>query len=442
VERFTCDWIFKIVVVLCDGQVVCGCADPYAERPLGDLGDRSLSEIWHSQRAREIRKGLNAGYSPFCRPCGLKRPLAPNEHPLPGPLEGPALPRLFLEPTVACNLSCFQAVCARESPLRSSRRRPHFPLAEFRELIDASGAGLGRIDFFNYGEPFAHPQAVDMLEYVKSRFPHIYLYVSTNGLLLDRERISRLVRAGVDEITFSVDGADQRTYARYRCGGRLKKALWAMRQLVLERDRTGREVPFINWRCILFRWNDSRFHMWRLKRLARRIGVDRLVWEITDHPADAKSRRYQVGTPAWRRIFHEIWDSSQIGNALAEKRFRAEIGPAVDVLAASAGVPSRLRVRLRNRGGARWLSQTFSGRRHVRLGAQLHDGQRRLLELNYARRALAGPVAAGETVELEIHLPGLAAGDYWLKLDLAWEGIAWFEAGGSPVAWVALRVSA
>jgi hypothetical protein len=52
----------------------------------------------------------------------------------------------------------------------------------FRRVIDEAGPSLGRIDFFNYGEAFLHKRAVEMCEYIKANFPHIYLYTSTNGL--------------------------------------------------------------------------------------------------------------------------------------------------------------------------------------------------------------------------------------------------------------------
>jgi len=440
-ERFTCDWIFKILVVLSDGKVVCGCADPYGERPLGHLGENAICEIWNSERVQEIRKGLNSGYSPFCLPCGLKRRLAAGERITAQPVFQPVLPRIFLEPTVVCNLSCFEAVCSRGSPLLRSRERKYFPVDEFRALIDQVGAGLIRLDFFNYGEPFAHPQAVEMLEYVKARFPSIYLYVSTNGLLLGSDAIARLARAAVDEITFSVDGADQRTYARYRCGGKLARALAVMRDLVRERNRLQREVPFINWRCILFNWNDSDWQMGKIRRLARRIGVDRLVWEITDHPAAGRSEKYQIGTPSWQEIFHEIWDTSQISNALSEKRFRAEIVPQAERVTMTASGGGTLAVRVRNRGGVSWPACTFSGRRHVRLGAQLFGRQRRLLELNYSRSALPHSLAAGAETILELRLPPLPkVGEYWLKLDMSCEGINWFEADASPIVWIPLQV--
>ena len=86
-------------------------------------------------------------------------------------------------------------------------------------------------------------------------------------------------------MTFSVDGADQRTYARYRQGGDFARVLKNMTALGREKKRLGREVPFINWRYILFKWNDSVWQMRKARRLAKKAGVDRLTWEITDHPA-------------------------------------------------------------------------------------------------------------------------------------------------------------
>ena len=34
--RFTCSWPWSTMVMLCDGRMVCGCADPYGKRVLGD----------------------------------------------------------------------------------------------------------------------------------------------------------------------------------------------------------------------------------------------------------------------------------------------------------------------------------------------------------------------------------------------------------------------
>jgi hypothetical protein len=443
VTRFTCDWIFNILVVLCDGKVVCGCADPAGERPLGYLPETSLIDIWRGARVRQIRQELNAGFSDFCLNCGLKKPLKDGEAVPQQPVNLEILPRIFFEPTVVCNLNCFQAVCAPGTGLVATRQRKFFPLDGFRSLLEEIGPGLIRLDFFNYGEPFVHPRALDMIEHVKKKYPHIYLYTSSNGLLLDEKKISRLAESGIDEITFSVDGADQRTYGRYRQGGDFAKLLKNMAALVAEKKRLGREVPFINWRYILFKWNDSFRQMARARRLAKKIGVDRLTWEITDHPAGSVSKKYRIGSPAWKRIFYQIWDSSQIGSALKDNQYSARIKVEKNSLAGRHGQELVLDVAVKNRGGAPWITQAFSGRRWVRLGAQLYDAEKRLLELNFARAFLPRPLARGERAMVKLELPAVGrSGDYWLKLDMVSEGIDWFENGGSPVVWLPFKVSA
>ena len=37
---FNCTWPWSTLVMLCDGRIVCGCADPYGKRVLGDAQDR------------------------------------------------------------------------------------------------------------------------------------------------------------------------------------------------------------------------------------------------------------------------------------------------------------------------------------------------------------------------------------------------------------------
>src|SRR5262245_14157446 len=146
----------------------------------------------------------------------------------------------------------------------------------FRRVIDEAGASLGRIDFFNYGETFLHKRALDMCEYIKSRFPHIYLYTSTNGLTFKGDQVRRLVHSGIDEVTFSIDGATPDSYATYRKRGDFNVAIRNLATATEEKQKAGRDVPFINWRYILFTHNDSDEEMQKARAMATEIGVDRL----------------------------------------------------------------------------------------------------------------------------------------------------------------------
>ena len=435
--RYTCSWPWQIGVMLCDGRMVCGCADPYAKRVLGDARTTSIAGIWQGPVASQLRADINRGGSSFCGDCPLKLPLAYDQAPPQRDLNVSPIPgRLYIECTAACNISCNQAVCAPETGITRTRQAGMLDFDLFTKVIDEAGPTLGRIDFFNYGEAFLHKRAVEMCEYIKTKFPHIYLYTSTNGLAFTEERARRLVNSGIDEVTFSIDGATPDTYIQYRQRGDFTKAIANLTAAVDEKRRNGRDVPFINWRYILFNWNDSDEEMALARRMAADIGVDRLSWEITDHPENAYSRRFVPGTPAFEGIKFEVWDDSGLGNAIPGATPRATIDvrtllPGLP-LVGRPGRPLQVRTRVRNLSTRPFPAQASYGRRLVRLGAQLCTADGTLIERDYARAWLPHNVEAGGEADVRIEIPAPEApGRYSVKFDLVSEGIDWFERCGS-----------
>jgi hypothetical protein len=445
-SRFTCSWSWSTLVLLCDGRLVCGCSDPYAKRVLGDARQSSVAAVWQGPAAIRLRNELNTGGSAFCGDCPLKLPLAAAEAPPLRPLPtAPLPPRLYVECTAACNISCFEACCAPETGITRTRQAGMLDFDLFTRVLDETGPALGRVDFFNYGETFLHKRAVEMCEHIKSRFPHIFLYTSTNGLAFTDASVRRLVRSGIDEVTFSIDGATAASYARYRQRGVFDKAIGALRAAVDEKARLGADVPFINWRYILFRWNDSDAEMARARRMAADLGVDRLCWEITDHPESAFSRRFAPGTPDWQAIRHEIWDDNHLGNAIPGATPRAriivrDVEPHRPLIVPRAArLPLSLRVR--NLSQRPLPAGASFGRRLVRVGAQLAAADGTLLARDYARAPLPRSLAAGRWLDLDFEVPVPSQpGRYQLRLDLVSEGVDWFENCGSEVTVCALDV--
>jgi hypothetical protein len=436
-----------MLVMLCDGRLVCGCADPYGQRVLGDARTASIREVWAGESISRLRRELNGGGSKFCGDCPLKLPLKKDDAPPVRPLDAGPLPgRMFIECTAACNISCHQACCAPETGITRTRQAGMLDFELFRRVIDEVGPSLGRIDFFNYGEAFLHKRAVEMCEYIKRYFPHIYLYTSTNGLALTDAQARRLVHSGIDEVTFSVDGATQASYEQYRQRGKFDVAIANLSAMADEKRRSGADVPFLNWRYILFRWNDSDEEMNLARRIAGDIGIDRLCWELTDHPEDAFSRRFLPGSPALEVIRRETWDHNNLGNAIpgATPLARIDVRALVPGLPlfARAGRPFQVKTRVRNLSARAFPAQASYGRRLVRLGAQLCAADGTLINRDFARGELREPLAGGDAVDIPVQLPALpAAGRYALKFDLVYEGVDWFERCGSETTlkplWVA-----
>jgi MoaA/NifB/PqqE/SkfB family radical SAM enzyme len=445
--RFRCTWPWSTLVMLCDGRIVCGCADPYGHRVLGDARTSGVSAIWKGETISSLRADLNAGGSKFCGDCPLKLPLKRDEAPAVRSLDAGTLPsRMYIECTAACNISCTEACCAPETGITKTRQAGMLDFELFKRVVDEAGPALARIDFFNYGEAFLHKRAIEMCEYIKTNFPHIYLYTSTNGLMFNDASARRLARSGIDEVTFSIDGATPDSYLKYRQRGDFDLAIRNLRAMADEKRKTGRDLPVLNWRYILFNWNDSAEEMESARRLAADLGIDRLSWEITDHPENAYSRRFLPGTADYDAIKQEIWDTSNLGNAIPGATPRARI----DVpswfpsrpLKARAAQPLKIRTRVENACARPFPRQATYGRRLVRLGAQLCDENGGVLERDYARAWLPRTLEPGARMEVPIEIVAPPTpGRYTLKFDLVSEGIDWFEACGSPTTAKSLIVT-
>src|SRR5262245_27090240 len=94
-----------------------------------------------------------------------------------------------------------------------------FPVPLWRKIADECGEYSAWMRCTGGGEPMWHPQMVDMVEYAKARGARIWM--NTNGSMFGplpkyREKLERLIRAGIDLIEFSMDAADPETYAIVR----------------------------------------------------------------------------------------------------------------------------------------------------------------------------------------------------------------------------------
>src|ERR1051326_4018379 len=121
--RFQCTWPWSTLVMLCDGRLVCGCADPYGSRVLGDARQAGIHGVWTGASMTALRTDLNGGGSKFCGDCPLKLPLKKDEPPAQRAVDAGALPsRMYIECTAACNISCTEACCAPESGITRTRQ--------------------------------------------------------------------------------------------------------------------------------------------------------------------------------------------------------------------------------------------------------------------------------------------------------------------------------
>jgi len=297
-----CEWLWHSVTVLCDGTVSCGCSDPFKTRNHGSLKSSSLREIFAGVLIAKRREALLSGKK--CFKCALhesaegkdERSLRPST---------PYPRKVMLEPTIKCNIRCTNETCNIANDAAFHLRREDFmswPL--YCKLMDEAGSHIQELVFYNYGESFAHPKALDMLAYAKKLNPHMRIATSTNGILLARDGIAeRIVEEDLlDAVCFTIGGVDQETYVRYHKAGSFEKAMTGMRRMVEAKRRSGKPGPLVHWRYLLFNWNDSDECIAEALRLREEIGVDEFKFMLTASPIEGRSLRRAPGTPGFAAI--------------------------------------------------------------------------------------------------------------------------------------------
>lgn len=117
----------------------------------------------------------------------------------------PQIPsQVQLEVNNACNLDC--SMCPRhELPIELNE----MPFDLFTRVIDQlHKLGQNRIDLGGWGELTHHSRFCDIVEYATAKDMHISL--TTNGLLLRKEKLQTLLDCGVKDITISLDSLERR----------------------------------------------------------------------------------------------------------------------------------------------------------------------------------------------------------------------------------------
>lgn len=93
-----------------------------------------------------------------------------------------------------------------------------------------------------------------------------------------------------------------------------------------------------------------------------------------------------------------------------------------------------IRIEVRNLGPSRWRTTSHTPR-PVRVGVQLLDSERRLIDRDYARHSLPGDLSPGKACVMPVSFSApTVPGRYAVKIDLVAEGVSWFETLGTTPA--------
>jgi radical SAM protein with 4Fe4S-binding SPASM domain len=212
---------------------------------------------------------------------------------------------LAFEPTTSCNLRCPEC----PSGLRSfTRPTGMLSKGQFQKLINELADTLLYLTFYFQGEPYLHPDFLEMVSYASKK--KIYTSTSTNAHYLNPEMARKTVLSGIDRVIISIDGTTQETYQQYRIGGSLNKVLEGTRNLVMAKKELKSATPHIIFQFLVVKPNEHQIA--DVKKMTLEYGVDELrlkTAQIYDYqngssliPSIDKYSRYRLNN----QNFYEI----------------------------------------------------------------------------------------------------------------------------------------
>ena len=134
-----------------------------------------------------------------------------------------------VEPTNCCNLDCI--MCGRNK----KRESGFMSFNTFKKIVDQSlSAGAIGIRLYHMGEPLLHKSIHEFVEYF-NRQKQNYHYrppcvprsigIQTNGVLINEDLAFKLMKAGLNELAFSIDGRTPQEYEKIRKGTKFDRVL-------------------------------------------------------------------------------------------------------------------------------------------------------------------------------------------------------------------------
>ena len=140
---------------------------------------------------------------------------------------------MLIEVTNFCNHQC--VFCANSKMIR--KRGFIEPNFIYRILDEAYRLGMKEAGFYATGEPLMNPHIFSYIAKAKA-IGYDYVYITTNGALLDEEKMEMLICSKLDSIKFSINAGTRDTYQLIHGKNDFEKVIANVKRLsALRRER-------------------------------------------------------------------------------------------------------------------------------------------------------------------------------------------------------------
>ncbi len=217
-------------------------------------------------------------------------------------------PMVMVDPSNICNLRC--PMCPMYN---GTVQLPKGKLkySNLTKLMDEIGPYVFQIQFWNQGEPFLNKDFIKMIRYAKSK--GVMTITSTNGHFIESdEKAEQVVKSGLDQIIFSMDGTNQETYEKYRVNGDFNLVIANLERLSKAKMRLNSKTPLIELQFIVFKHNQDEIDV--LKALAKKNKIDRISFKAAMVYSTEQANKFLSSEQ-----FNELYQTDSDGKRLKRK---------------------------------------------------------------------------------------------------------------------------
>lgn len=159
---------------------------------------------------------------------------------------------ISIEPTNYCQLACAECPTGTKE---LNRHKGYMNIELYEKLIQSVHKHTFYINLYFQGEPLLHPQIEQMIAIARKY--RMYVVLSTNGQLLNKEMSEKLVSLGLSKIIISMDGFSNKTYTKYRIDGDVEKVKFGIAVLIKTKQKLHKKHPKIIVQTLVNKYNEN-----------------------------------------------------------------------------------------------------------------------------------------------------------------------------------------
>jgi radical SAM protein with 4Fe4S-binding SPASM domain len=172
-------------------------------------------------------------------------------------------------------------------------------IENYKRLLDDVGDYVLQVQLWNQGEPFINKSFLEFVRYAKLK--GIMVQTSTNGhFIRTDDDAENLIRSGLHQLIFSMDGSNKASYEKYRVGGNFNLVLDTLARIARVKSQLNSKTPLVELQFIIFKHNQDEIE--KIIEICKKFNLNRLSFKTAQVyssvqalmylPDDENHRRY------------------------------------------------------------------------------------------------------------------------------------------------------